>query len=55
MKKVLTHDDLVEIIRLSTQEKRSQLYIAELFGCGKSTIGDFLRRESHSEFWNQLE
>lgn len=55
MKKVLTHDDLVEIIRLSTQEKRSQLYIAELFGCGKSTIGDFLRRESHSEFWSQLE
>ncbi len=47
----LTNDDLVEIIRLSEQEGLSSRKIASTFGCGKSTIGDFLSKKSHKEFW----
>lgn len=44
-------DDLVEIIRLTDQDKRSSRDIAQLYGCGKSTIGDFLRKDTYTEFW----
>lgn len=44
-------DDLVEILRLTYQEKRSSRYIAELYGVGKSTIGDMLRKETYKDFW----
>lgn len=50
-----TDDDLVEILRLTYQEKRSSRYIGELYGCGKSTIGNFLRKETYQDFWESHE
>ncbi|AUR89227.1 homeodomain-like protein [Vibrio phage 1.121.O._10N.286.46.C4] len=47
--------DLLEIIRLKTQEKLSQTSIGNQFGVGKSTIGDFLRKETHLEFWEEYD
>tara|TARA_R110000850_G_scaffold4741_2_gene20905 strand:+ start:276 stop:1868 length:1593 start_codon:yes stop_codon:yes gene_type:complete len=44
-------DDLVEILRLTYQEKRSSRYISDTYGCGKSTIGDFLRKDTYKDFW----
>ena len=54
-RKIFTSDELVEIIRLTYQEKRSSRYIAEVFGVGKSTIGDFLRKETYTDFWDSYE
>ena len=48
-------DDLIEIIRLTYQEKRSSRYIAETYGCGKSTVSDFLRKETYTDFWEKHE
>lgn len=47
----LSKSDLVEILRLHEQENKSCRQIAQIFGCGKSTINDFLTRKSHQEFW----
>lgn len=52
---IFSNDDLVEIIRLTYQEKKSSRYIADVYGCGKSTIGDFLRKETYTEFWETYE
>lgn len=52
---MLSHDDLVEILRLTYQEKKPQRYVGEMFGVGKSTIGDFLRKETYKEFWQSYE
>lgn len=54
-RKIFTSDELVEIIRLTYQEKRSSRYVAEVFGVGKSTIGDFLRKETYTDFWDSYE
>lgn len=54
-KKIFTSDELVEIIRLTYQEKRSSRYIAGVFGVGKSTVGDFLRKETYTDFWKAYE
>ncbi len=48
---VLTDEKLIEIIRMSLNEGMSHAQIALAVGCGKSTIGDFLRKESHKDFW----
>ena len=48
---VFDSDQLVEILRLIYQEKKSQRDVAQVFGCGKSTIGDFLRKETYKDFW----
>ena len=52
---VFSNDDLVEILRLTYQEKKSSRYIAELYGVGKSTLGDFLRKETYNAFWESHE
>lgn len=49
--RVFTNDQLLEIVRMSDQEGRKSRYIAEIFGCGKTTIGDFLRKETYTDFW----
>ncbi len=54
-KTVFTTDDLLEILRLTYQEKRSSRYIGEMYGVGKSTIGNFLRKETYKEFWESQE
>lgn len=50
-----SNDDLVEILRLTYQEKRSSRYIGQLYGVGKSTVGDFLRKETYKDFWEAHE
>jgi hypothetical protein len=50
---VLTTGELLEVIRLSLYEGYSQKKIAEKFGVGKSTIGDFLRKETYKGFWEE--
>lgn len=50
-----TVDELVEILRLTYQEKRSSRYVATVYGCGKSTIGDFLRKDTYKEFWESYD
>lgn len=52
-KKVFTEDELVEIFRLKTQDGLSQKEIADRYGCGKSTIGDFLRGETYKDWWGK--
>lgn len=52
-KTVFTTEDLLEIIRLTKQDKISSRKIGELYNVGKSTIGDFLREETYSEFWEE--
>lgn len=47
---IFTNDELIEIERLSEQEGRSSRYIATVFGCGKSTISDFLRGDTYAEY-----
>lgn len=54
-KTIFTNDELVEIIRLTYQEKRSSRYVSEMYGVGKSTIGDFLRKETYKDFWDSQE
>lgn len=48
-----THDDLVEIIRLSEQEDYSSRQIAAIYGCSKSTINYFLAKETYEDFWEE--
>ncbi len=48
---VFKTDDLVEILRLTYQDKKSSRYIAEKYGCSKSSIGNFLRKETYTDFW----
>ncbi len=52
---VFKEDDLVEILRLTYQDKKSSRYIGEQYGVGKSTIGNFLRKETYTEFWEAHE
>lgn len=47
-----TGDDLIEILRLSRQEGLSSRKISKIFGCGKSTINDFLSGNTHMDFGN---
>lgn len=54
-KTVLEHDQLVEIIRLKTQEDLGSRAIAKMFGVGKSTINNFLSRLTHKEFWESYD
>jgi len=46
-----THDELLEIQRLSEQENYSSRNIAAKYGCSKSTINYFLNKERYKEFW----
>lgn len=50
-KTIFSDNDLLEILRLTYQEKRSSRYIADMYGVGKSTIGNFLRKETYTDFW----
>ena len=52
---VFKEDDLVEILRLTYQDKKTSRYIGELYGCSKSSIGNFLRKETYLEFWEAHE
>jgi len=54
-KEVFSTDDLLEILRLTYQEKRSSRYIGQIYGVGKSTIGNFLRKETYKDFWESQE
>jgi hypothetical protein len=49
-------DDIVklQVIKLD-QEGKTQQEIGEIVGVPKSTIGDFLRRETFTSFWNSYE
>lgn len=55
MSRVLTNEDLLEIIRLKNVENYPSRKIAEIFGCGKTTINDFLSKKTHTEFWGSYE
>lgn len=48
-------DDLLEIIRLSTQDDLSSRHIASMYGCSKSTINYFLSKETYSDFWEEYD
>jgi len=48
---MFNEDQLVEILRLSTQEKLSSRKISRQYNCSKSTINYFLRRRTYKEFW----
>ena len=50
-----TTADLLEILRLSLHEGYSQREIGEKFSVGRSTIGDFLRKETYKDFWEEYE
>ncbi len=54
-KKVFTTEDLLEIIRLTKQDNMSSRKVGELYDVGKSTIGDFLRKETYVEFWEDYD
>ena len=48
---IFTHDDLIEIIRLSEQDGQSSRSIADIYGCSKSSINYFLAKNTYAEFW----
>lgn len=50
---MLREDQLVEIIRLNSEGHGSR-NIAQIIGCGKSTINDFLARKTYAEFWEEV-
>lgn len=54
-KKVFNTNDLLEILRLTYQEKMTSRTIGEMYGVGKSTIGNFLRKETYTDFWESHE
>lgn len=54
-KKIFSHNQLVEILRLVNQENKSQRTVGAEYGVGKSTIGDFLRKETYKDFWESYE
>jgi hypothetical protein len=51
----LTEDDITEILRLTNQEGMTSRSIAEMYGVGKSTIGDLLRKETYKNYWEKAE
>jgi hypothetical protein len=51
--RVFTTDDIVEIKRLTSQDGLSSRKIAEMYGVGKSTIGDLLRKETYTDVWEK--
>jgi hypothetical protein len=52
-KSIFSSDDLVEINRLTVQEGMSSRKIAEKYGVCKSTIGNLLRKETYTGFWEE--
>lgn len=52
-KRIFSNDDIIEIKRLTSQDGLSSRKIAEIYGVGKSTIGDLLRKETYTEFWEE--
>lgn len=52
---IFNTQDLLEIVRLSFHEGLSQRKIGKKFGTGKSTIGNFLRKETYKEFWEEYD
>ena len=54
-KRIFSNDDIIEIKRLTSQDGLSSRKIAEIYGVGKSTIGDLLRKETYTEFWEKEE
>lgn len=54
-KSIFTEDDIVEIVRLTNQDGLTSRQIAEMYGVGKSTIGDLLRQETNKGFWKKVE
>jgi hypothetical protein len=52
---IFNDDDLIEIIRLSEQDDLSSRQIAEIYDCGKTTINNFLAKNTYTEFWEQYD
>jgi len=50
---MFNEDQLVEILRLSTQDNLSSRKISRKYNCSKSTINYFLRRRTYKEFWEE--
>lgn len=48
-------NDLVEIVRLSTQDELSSRAIASLYNCSKSSINYFLSRKTYLPFWEEFD
>lgn len=44
-------DELIEMIRLKEQEGLSNRKIAEVIGCGSTTVDSFFLRQTYKEFW----
>lgn len=53
--KVFTTEELLEMIRLRDQEGLSQRKIGRRFNVGKSTVGDFFRKETYKDFWEDYD
>lgn len=53
--KVFNKEELLEMIRLRDQEGLSQRKIGNKFGVGKSTVGDFFRKETYKDFWEEYD
>ena len=53
--KVFSKEELLEMIRLRDQEGLSQRKIGHKFGVGKSTVGDFFRKETYTDFWDEYD
>lgn len=54
-KEIFTTEELLEILRLRDQEGMSQRKIGKKYNVGKSTIGDFFRKQTYVEFWKEYD
>lgn len=54
-KSIFTEDDIVEVVRLTNQDNLTSRQVAEIYGVGKSTIGNLLRQETNKDYWEKVE